>query len=145
MKHPEGNYSNGRAQAEIGALSPDDVRERLWAYEDFAAAQEQQPFNVAGAFASLGFVMAAIRRQAALAMWAGIGLVAGLAIYVKYPVSYQSTVSVLIKNNPGEDPISAMQTQEQLVQSQSVAAATLKSLATRRASAASRTPTPPPR
>jgi capsular polysaccharide biosynthesis protein len=130
VNHAEGNHNgNSRAQAEIGALSTDDVRERLWAYEDFVAAQEQQPFNVAGAFASLGYLFTAIRRSRRLWLtWAAIGLVAGLAIYVKYPVSYQATVSVLIKNNPGEDPVSAMLTQEQLVQSESVAASTVKSL-----------------
>jgi capsular polysaccharide biosynthesis protein len=129
VNHPEGNHSNGRAQAEMGALSADDVRERLWVYEDFAAAQEHQPFNVAGAFASLGFIFAAIRRSRRLWLaWAVIGLVAGLAIYVKYPVSYQANVSVLIKNNPGEDPVSAMMTQEQLLESKSVAASTVKAL-----------------
>jgi capsular polysaccharide biosynthesis protein len=129
VNHAEGNYSNGRAQAEMGTLSSDDVRERLWAYEDFAAAQEQQPFNIAGTFVSLGYIGAAIRRSRRFwLLWAAIGLVAGLAVYVKYPVSYQATVSVLIKNNPAEDVVSAMQTQQQLVQSESVAASTVKSL-----------------
>ena len=130
MNHAEGNYSSGDgAQAEMGTLSADDVRERLWAYEDFAAAAEHQPFNVAGAFASLGYVFAAIRRSRRVWLtWAAIGLVAGLAIYVKYPVSYQATVSVLIKNDPTQDPVSAMQTQEQLVQSESVSASTVTSL-----------------
>jgi len=129
VNHQADNHSNGRTQAEIGALSADDVRERLWAYEDFAAAQERQPFNVAGAFTSLGFIGAVIRRSRRfwLAL-AAIGLVAGFAVYLKYPVSYQATASVLIKNNPGEDAVSAMQTQQQLLESQSVAASTLKSL-----------------
>jgi capsular polysaccharide biosynthesis protein len=129
VNHANGNYSNGRVQAEMGTLSADDVRERLWAYEDFAAAQEQQPFNIAGTFASLGYIGSAIRRSRRfLLAWAAIGLVAGLAVYVKYPVSYQATVSVLVKNNPAEDVVSAMQTQQQLVQSESVAASTVKSL-----------------
>jgi capsular polysaccharide biosynthesis protein len=129
VNHAEGNYSNGRGPAETGTLSTDDVRERLWAYEDFGAAQEQQPFNIAGSFASLGFVGAAIRRSRRFWLaWAVVGLVAGLAVYVKYPVSYQATISVLIKNDPTEDAVSAMQTQQQLVQSESVAASTVKSL-----------------
>jgi capsular polysaccharide biosynthesis protein len=129
VNHAEGNYGNGRVQAERSTLSTDDVRERLWAYEDFTAAQEQQPFNIAGSYASLGYISAAIRRSRRFWLaWAAIGLVAGLAVYVKYPVSYQATVSVLIKNNPAEDVVSAMQTQQQLVQSESVATNTVKSL-----------------
>lgn len=125
MNHPEGNHG----KADVSSLSADDVRERLWAYEDFAAAQEEQPFNIAGTFASFGYLFAAIRRSRRIWLtWAAIGLVAGLAIYVKYPVSYQATVSILIKNNPGQDAVSAMKTQEALVESNSVAAATVKAL-----------------
>jgi capsular polysaccharide biosynthesis protein len=129
VNEAENSRGNGRSQAPIGTLSADDVRERLWAYEDFAAAEEHQPFNVAGSFASLGFIFAAIRRTRRL--WlaaAAIGIVAGLAFAVKFPVSYQATVSVLIKNNPGEDPVSAMQTQIQLVESNEVAASSVRSL-----------------
>ena len=122
-------HGNGRVQGEIGTLSADDVRERLWAYEDFAAAEEHQPFNVAGSFASVGFLFAAIRRTKRLWLtWAVIGIVGGLAFAVKFPVSYQANVSVLIKNNPGEDPVSAMQTQIQLVESNEVAKGTVTAL-----------------
>lgn len=129
MNQPESNYRNGRGQAKISMLSADEVRERLWAYEDFAAADAHQPYNVTGSFASLGFIWAAIKRSRRLwLVWAVIGILAGLGIYVKYPVSYVATVSVLVKNNPVQDPISAMETQVQLVESQSVAANTVKAL-----------------
>ena len=129
MNQPESNNSNGRGQAKISTLSPDEVRERLWAYEDFAAADEHQPYNVTGSFASLGYLWAAIKRSRRFwLVWAVIGIVAGLGIYVKYPVSYVATVSVLVKNNPEQDAISAMQTQVQLVESESVAANTVKTL-----------------
>jgi capsular polysaccharide biosynthesis protein len=129
VNQPESNRSNGHGQAKISTLSADEVRERLWAYEDFAAADEHQPYNVTGSFASLGYLWAAIKRSRRFwLVWAVIGIVAGLGIYVKYPVSYVATVSVLVKNNPGQDPISAMQTQVQLVESESVAANTVKTL-----------------
>lgn len=129
MNQPESNHSNGRGQAKISTLSADEVRERLWAYEDFAAVGEHQPYNVTGSFASLGFLWAAIKRSRRVwLVWAVIGIVAGLGIYVKYPVSYVATASVLIKNNPGQDPISAMQTQVELAESESVAASTVKAL-----------------
>jgi capsular polysaccharide biosynthesis protein len=118
-----------RNHTPLDTLSPDDVRERLWAYEDFAVAEEHPPFNVAGAFASLGFIGAAVRRS--LRFWlilGAIGMVAGLATFIAYPPSYQANVTVLVKNNPVDDPVSAMLTEEILVESQSVASAAVKAL-----------------
>jgi capsular polysaccharide biosynthesis protein len=127
VNQAESNNGSGRGLSDIGTLSPDAVRERLWAYEDFTVAEEHQPLNVAGSFASLGFIGAAIRRSKWL--WvACAGIVAGLAIYANYPVSYQAAVTVLVKNDPGEDATAAMQTQLQLVESESVAANTVKAL-----------------
>jgi capsular polysaccharide biosynthesis protein len=113
----------------LDTLSPDDVRERLWAYEDFAVPEEHPPFNVAGAFASLGFIGAAVRRS--LRFWlilGAVGMVAGLATFIAYPPSYQANVTVLVKNNPVEDPVSAMLTEVILVESRSVASAAVKAL-----------------
>jgi capsular polysaccharide biosynthesis protein len=118
-----------RNHTPLDTLSPDDVRERLWAYEDFAVAEEHPPFNVAGAFASLGFIGAAVRRS--LRFWlilGAIGMVAGLATFIVYPPSYQANVTVLVKNNPVDDPVSAMLTEEILVESRSVASAAVKAL-----------------
>jgi uncharacterized protein involved in exopolysaccharide biosynthesis len=129
VNEAESNNGSGRGLADIGTLSADAVRERLWAYEDFTVAEEHQPFNVAGSFASLGFIGAAIRRSKWFLLACAVaGIVAGLVIYAEYPVSYQATVTVLVKNDPGQDAISAMQTQLQLVQSESVAADTVKAL-----------------
>lgn len=123
------NNHDYRDQAQLSTLSAANVRERLWAYEDFTTAEEHQPFDVAGSFVSLGFIAAAIRRtRRFLLAWAVVGIVAGLAIYVKYPVSYSATVTVLIKPNPGEDAVSAMQTEIQLAESQTVAAGAIKAL-----------------
>ena len=129
MNQAESSHGSGQGQAEIGMLSADAVRERLWAYEDFTAAEEHQPFNVAGSFASFGFIGAAIRRGTRFWLACAVaGILAGLVIHAKYPVSYQASVTVLVKNDPGEDAVSAMQTQLQLVESESVAANTLKAL-----------------
>ena len=120
--------ANG-SHAGMGTLDADDVRERLWAYEDFTAAQEHAPFDMAGAFASLGFIRAAVRRRRRFwVLWAVIGMVAGLGIFVKYPVSYQATVTLIVKNNPQDDPVSAMQSQVTLVESKTVAAGTVRAL-----------------
>jgi capsular polysaccharide biosynthesis protein len=119
-----------RDETQLGTLpSLDDVRERLWTFEDFTVAQENPPFDVAGSFASLSFIGAAVRRNLRfLVILAVIGMVAGLGTYVWYPVSYQASVTVLVKNDPAEDPVSAMLTQLTLVESQSVASAAVKAL-----------------
>lgn len=122
--------NNHHVDAKIGALSTgDDLRERLWAYEDFPVLEEHPPFNIAGAFASLGFIGAAIRRSRRFWIaWMIFGMLAGLGIYVKYPVSYQASVSLLIKNSVNEDPTAAMQTDQALAQSYTVAANTVQAL-----------------
>jgi capsular polysaccharide biosynthesis protein len=118
-----------RDHTPLDMLSPDDVRQRLWAYEDFAVAEEHPPFNVAGAFASLGFIGAAVRRSLRFCLILGaVGMVAGLATFIAYPPSYQADVTVLVKNNPVDDPVSAMLTEVILVESRSVASAAVKAL-----------------
>lgn len=112
-----------------GDLSRDDVRERLWAYEDFTAAEEHPPFNAAGSLASLGFIGAAVRRSRRFWLtWAAVGMIIGLGVFVEFPVSYQATVTVLVKNSPDEDPVSAMLTQVNMAEARTVAANTVKSL-----------------
>lgn len=109
--------------------SSDDLRERLWAYEDFPALEERQPFNVGGAFANLGFIGAAVRRTTKFWLtWALIGMLVGLGLYVLYPVSYQATVLILIKNDPQQDPISAMETDQTMAHSRTVASRALHAL-----------------
>ena len=128
MTEVEGNHKQ-RDHGSLDTLSPDDVRERLWAYEDFTGAEEHGAFNVAGAFASLGFIGAAVRRS--LRLWltlAAVGMVAGLGVFIVYPPSYQANVTVLVKSDPAVDPVSAMLTEVVLVESQSVASAAVNAL-----------------
>jgi capsular polysaccharide biosynthesis protein len=113
----------------VDALSSDDLRERLWAYEDFTTAQEHPAYNVAGAFASLGFIGASIRRTRRFWLtMAAVGVIVGGALFAYFPVSYAASTTILLKNNPGEDAVSAMQTQITMAQSQTVAANTVKAL-----------------
>jgi capsular polysaccharide biosynthesis protein len=120
---------NNNHSGTLSATTSDDLRERLWAYEDLSTGQEHPPFNIAGSFASLGFIGMAVRRSKR--MWGAVavlGMIVGLALFVKYPVSYQATTSILIKDDPTQDPVSAMQTDITLAESRSVAANTLKAL-----------------
>ena len=141
MNEPDRNHSKSASEGTkpaareaagsfgVNALSSDDLRERLWAYEDFSTAQEHPAYNVAGAFASLGFIMASIRRTRRfwLAM-AAVGVFVGAALFAYFPVSYSATTTIFVKNNPGVDAVSAMQTQVVMAQSQTVAANAAKAL-----------------
>ncbi len=128
MNEAEGNHKPLN-HVQLDTLSTSDVRERLWTYEDFTVAEENQPFNVAGGFASLGFIGAAVRRSLRfLLILAAIGMVGGLATYIVYPVAYQANVTVLVKTNPADDPVSAMLTEVTLVESETVASAAVKAL-----------------
>ena len=82
-----------------------------------------------GGFVNLGFIRAAIRRNLRFCVTAGlIGLIAGLALYVKFPPSSQASTSVFITNNPNQDAVSAMLTNVTLAESRPVAQGALDKL-----------------
>lgn len=111
----------------------DGLPERLWGYDDFTATEEQQPVgDLTGGLISLGVITAALKRS----KWfwcttAVVGLLIGCGLYVKYPPSYQASTTVLLTNNPNEDPTEAIQTDQALAQSRTVAARVVQSLGLR--------------
>lgn len=107
----------------------DDPRERLWAYEDFTAAEEHPGFDVTGAFASLGFLRAAIRRTTrAWALTGAAGLLLGGALFIEFPPAYTATASVMLTNSPDQDPLAAITTDQTLAASHTVADGVVRSL-----------------
>jgi capsular polysaccharide biosynthesis protein len=107
----------------------DDLRDRLWAYEDFSAAQEHPSIDVTGAFASLGFLRAALRRTRRFWMGMGaLGFLIGCGIYVSSPPAYSAATTLLLTNAPGTDPGTAMLTEQSLAASLPVAAAAVRQL-----------------
>ena len=73
-------------------------------------------------FTSLGFIKAALRRRAWLwCLLAVVGLLIGSALYKEFPPAYQASTSVLITDNPNQDPMIAIQTDISLAQSRTVA------------------------
>jgi capsular polysaccharide biosynthesis protein len=107
----------------------DDLRERLWAYEDFSAAQEHPSVDVTGAFASLGFLRAALGRTKRL--WLGLGalgLLVGCGLYVGFPPAYSASTTLLLTNSPGQDPTTVMLTNQSLAESIPVATAVVNTL-----------------
>ena len=106
-----------------------DLPERLWAYDDFAAEEDQPVTEFASGLASLGFIRAALRRCAWL--WcatAVAGLVCGVAFSVLSPPPYQASTSVLITHDPSSNQVDALQTDMALAASYTVAERTVQKL-----------------
>lgn len=107
----------------------DDLRDRLWAYEDFSATQEHPSIDVTGAFASLGFLRAALRRSRRFWLLTGaIGFLVGCGLYFGSPPPYSASTTLLLTNAPGTDPATAMLTEQSLAASLPVATAVVKQL-----------------
>ena len=78
-------------------------REQLGVYDDFAATGNP-PADFVPGLVNLGFIKAAIRRSVWFVTFlAAVGLIGGLAYYVKYPKAYQASASLLITLSPYED------------------------------------------
>jgi len=81
------------------------------------------------AFISLAFLGSALKRS--MRLWvttAVVGIIVGVGLYVKSPPPYQATTSILITNDPGQNPADESQTNIALAQSQAVAGQALKQL-----------------
>lgn len=113
----------------LTADAADELRERLWAYEDFGASAEHPSVDVTGAFASLGFLRAALKRRRRVWLATGLlGFVIGCGVYVAYPPAYSASTTLLLTNAVGTDPTTAILTNQALVESEPVAAAVVKQL-----------------
>ena len=105
-----------------------DLPERLWAYDDFAAI-EDRPADFATGLVSLGFIKAAIRRGRRL--WcttAILGFLIGCGLYVATPPTYQASTSVLLTYGPYEDISTAAPDQQAMAQSRTVAGLAVRDL-----------------
>lgn len=117
------------SEHDYGTGQGDEARERLWAYEDFTAAEEHPGFDVTGAFASLGFLRDALRRTARAWCLAGmLGLLLGGALFAAEPPAHTASASVMLTNSPDEDPLSAITTDQALAESHAVAALVVRQL-----------------
>ena len=99
-----------------------DLSENLWAYDGFSGTDERMPVNVTSGFTSLAFIKTALRRSAWLwCLLAVVGLLIGAALYKEFPPAYQASTSVLITDNPNQDPTIAIQNDISLAESRTVA------------------------
>lgn len=107
----------------------DDLPERLWAFEDAADADGRASIEPVKGLVSLGYIGAAIRRSVRL--WttvAVIGFLLGTAYYVVSPPKPKATDSVLLVDNPAENPADEVQTDMALASSIPVASAVVHQL-----------------
>ena len=104
----------------------DDLPARLSVYEDPADIAWTGP---GAGLVSFGFIMAALRRSAR--MWcviAILGLIAGVGYVVARPPAHAAVVSVLLVDDPAQNPVYEVQTDTALAESIPVSAAVVKQL-----------------
>ena len=117
---------------QTGALSLSQGEElpgRLWAFGEFTTNEDRSAAELATGFTSVGFVRQALRRSAWL--WcttAVLGLLIGSAAFVKFPPAYQGSATILLANNPFEQPAAAALDDQAILQSRTVAGDALRKL-----------------
>lgn len=107
----------------------DDLPHRLSAFDEFEEAVDRPAADPATALFSLGFILVALRRGLRLlCVLALVGLVVGAGYYVKSPPPYRATATVLLADNPNQNPAIEVQTDQVLAESSPVAAAVVRQL-----------------
>ena len=100
---------------------------RRWA--DGASDEERSAADVTGGLVNLRFLTAALRRNAWVwCLVAVLGLLVGSALYVKFPPAYHATATVLLADDPSQNPQNEVQTDLALAESQAVAVAVVQKL-----------------
>jgi capsular polysaccharide biosynthesis protein len=114
----------------------DDLPDRIWAHGDFTPVQEFPAAELTGGYTSGAFIKAALRRRARFwCVTALIGLLIGLALYVKLPPAYHATATLVLTNSPNENPTAVMQTNATLAESVPVAERVVTQLGLRESAA----------
>jgi capsular polysaccharide biosynthesis protein len=107
----------------------DDLPDRLWAYEGSADVDDRASIEPVKGLVSLGYIGAALRRGVRLwATIAVIGFLLGSGYYVAFPPKQKATDSVLLVDNPSENPADEVQTDMALASSIPVASAVIHQL-----------------
>jgi capsular polysaccharide biosynthesis protein len=103
-----------------------ELPDRLWAD---GTADEEQAADLTGGLVNLRFFTGALRRSAGVwCLIAVLGLLIGSALFVKYPPAFHATASVLLGDDPTQNPAIEVQTDISLAQSQTVAGTVVQEL-----------------
>jgi capsular polysaccharide biosynthesis protein len=114
----------------------DDLPDRIWTHGDFTPVQEFPAAELTGGYTSGAFIKAALRRRARFwCVTALVGLLIGLALYVKLPPAYHATATLVLTNSPNENPTAVMQTNATLAESVPVAERVVTQLGLRESAA----------
>lgn len=109
--------------------SGEDLPDRLWTYEGPVGVDDGLAADPATGLISVGFIGTALRRgRRVWCAFAIAGLLIGSGLYVKSPPSYKATVSVLLGEDPNQDPAIEVQTDIALAQSDAVAKGAIRQL-----------------
>jgi capsular polysaccharide biosynthesis protein len=110
----------------------DDLPARLSAYEDSADIAERSSDDSGTGLVSLGFIVAALRRSSRLwCILAVVGLILGAGYIVARPPAHAAIVSVLLVDDPTQNPVYEVQTDTALAESVPVAAGVVRQLGLR--------------
>jgi capsular polysaccharide biosynthesis protein len=101
----------------------DDMPDQLWPDGDFPPVEDSPTDDPATRLVTLSFIRAAVKRRARFCfLFTAIGLLAGCALYVSLPPSYQAATTILLKDGPNEDPQVQISSDAALAKSNTVAA-----------------------
>jgi capsular polysaccharide biosynthesis protein len=110
----------------------DELPELLWDYDGLAAVEDRPSAGLPGGLVSLAFITAALKRRAWLwCLLAVLGLVVGAGLNYKYPPAYHASASVLLVDNPNQDPATQINNDQAIAQSEAVASLVVSQLGLR--------------
>jgi capsular polysaccharide biosynthesis protein len=110
----------------------DELPELLWDYDGLSAVEDRPSAGLPGGLVSLAFITAALKRRAWLwCLIAVLGLLVGAGLNFKYPPAYHASASVLLVDNPNQDPATQINNDQAIAQSEAVAALVVSQLGLR--------------
>jgi capsular polysaccharide biosynthesis protein len=110
----------------------DDLAERLWAYEDPVVVDDDTADDPTTGLVGLRFLGTVLRRG--MWLWCGLavaGLLIGSAWYASFPPAHKASATVLLIDDPNQDPTVEVQTDIALAQSTAVADGAISQLGLR--------------
>jgi capsular polysaccharide biosynthesis protein len=125
----DGNEAAALSVRAAPNIAKSDSASDDWTYYDFANLDDGTAGDLATGFTSMGYVRAELKRR--MRLWlvtAVVGLVVGLAIFYKFPSSYQANAEIMIPNSENVYTDGPIMDDQAMVTSLPVAGAALRML-----------------